>query len=147
MAVHPQGEGVALQDPAVLEVEDVETVRFRVGVALSDARYEGVRIGELVLDVRDEGRGIAGGDLLGGEPPHFLKAAIMRNDPAFVVDDQDPIRRRFERGLQHGHGEGVGHPTGFLRPRLRLGTACGHGPNLRVPAPVTRLTGVRANRT
>jgi len=64
--------------------------------------------------------------------PHIsFEAAIVRYHATSQIDDQDAVRRGFERDWRTGRSR-VRSPTGFLRPRggpLRgLGTACNHGP-------------------
>src|SRR5579859_282869 len=151
MAVDPQRNRVTLENPAVLEREHVEAVRLRLGVALLDAVDKGLGIDQLALHVLDQTpppRGIVVlGDKCRGKLPDLLESAIVRDDLAVEIDDEDAVCRGLQRRLEHRNGERIRAPTGFLRPRLRLrllreGRATGrHAPNLWVQAPVTRLTG------
>ncbi len=103
-AVQPQRNRIPLEHAPVLEREDIETVRLRLGIPLLNPIHEQVWIRELVLHVRDQtpaARGIVvGGDELGRQVPHLLEVAVVRNDFPDQIDHQDPVGGRFERRLK-----------------------------------------------
>jgi len=150
-AVQSQRNRIPLDHPAVFEVENVEAVGLRFGVPLLNAIDEKLRIDELRLHVLDQvaaSRRVAvGGDHRRRQVPDLLKAAVVGDDLPIQIDDQHSIRRGLERGLQDRDGQRIDGSTGFLRPRLRLGPVFRHGPNVRVAARVTSLTGPRPYRT
>ena len=149
-AVQTQRNRVPLENSPVLEVQHVEAVGLRLGVALLNAVHKELRIHELVLDVLDQpppaAEVVVSGNQRRLQLPDFLEAAVVGDDLAIQIDDQDPVGGGFECGLQDGARERIDDSTGFLRPRLRLGRTLSHGPNLWVGARVTSLTGAKAYR-
>ena len=123
-ALQPQRYGVALEHPAVFEVQHVEAVGLGLGVAFLNPVHEVLRIQQLILDMLDQpaaaGGVVIGGNQRGRQAPHFLEAPVVRHDIPIEIYDQNAVRRRFEGGLENGDREGVSHPTGFLRPVLGL---------------------------
>src|SRR5207247_3093263 len=94
---------VPLENPAVLEREDVEAVGLGRGIPLFDAIDEEFRIHELVLHVLDQAAA-TGGVVIGGDErcrnaPHFLEVSIVRDDLAAQVDDENAVGGGFQRRL------------------------------------------------
>ena len=104
LAVEALREGVALEDPPVAEAQDVEALATGVVVQLADLPDEGVGVRELGEHVADEALVVARREDLVRDRPELGKAAVVRDDAAARVDDEDAVGGRFERGLEQGKG-------------------------------------------
>ncbi len=99
-AVEPLGHRVALEDPAVLELEHVEALGFGIGVKLLDAGRELLGVLELIEDVLQRLRVFSGLEQDRRDPPHLREALVAGEDLAAGVDDQDAVGRGFQGRLE-----------------------------------------------
>ena len=130
-ALHPLRAREALEQPAVLEIQEVEAFGLRGRVELADLREELLGIPELVEHEGDRPLVVARSQNLGRDAPHDRELAVRGYDPAVPVDDEDPVGGRFERrpqqrnyglqGLQLARVVGNGAEHGGLSRSPRRG--------------------------
>ena len=108
LAVHELRSGETLEDPAVLEFEDVRRLVLGVGGEEFGDREECLGIDQLIEHGRD-GLVVHGAVHLVihealGDLEHLAQTAVDTGDGAGLVDDEDTVSRRVEGGLQQRQG-------------------------------------------
>src|ERR671935_140255 len=82
--LQPQWNRIALDDPAVLEIQDIKAVRLRIIVPFVNPVHEEFRVHELRRDALDDlptaGDVIVGGDEIARQTPDFLEPAGIGNN-------------------------------------------------------------------
>ena len=99
-AVDDLGKRVALDQAAVLELEDVVADRGRLRVDGHHLLDEGGRILELLRTCASASFSSRRSRDVVGNLPHVDEAAVEVDHLAAGVDDQDPVRGRVDRGVQ-----------------------------------------------
>src|SRR5438477_2225611 len=114
--VHLMRRDVALENPAVLEVEDVEMLRSRIAREELLRRAHGMRVvavvAKRVQPVEDEIEAAAR-EVVGGEAEHFEAAAVAADHVAVQIDHENRVmgrvERRFEEGDSFFERRAIGH--------------------------------------
>ena len=99
--IDPQRNRIALEDPAVLERQDVGAFGVRRGVQLANLLDKLLRVDELLLHMPNQLAVVLRGDQVGRDAPHLFEAAIVRYHATIQIDNQDAVRRGFERRLEN----------------------------------------------
>ena len=100
LAVEHLRDGVALEDAAVVELQDVEALHLRLGVHLLDLAQELVGGAELA-DRELEGLLVVPRcEHFGRDPPHLREALVVGDDAALAVDGEDAVGGGVEGGAQ-----------------------------------------------
>ena len=100
LPVEHLGDRVALEDPAVLELQDVEALHVRLGVDLLDLPPELLGGVELLAREGDRLLVVARFQHLRRDPPHPGVALVVGDDASLAVDGEDAVRRGVQRGLE-----------------------------------------------
>jgi len=112
-AVKRLGLGIALEDAAVLEADDVEALVPRACVELFDAGAERRRVGDLVEHVLEDFQVVAQLEERGRNAPEPQELLIGEGDPGRPVHHQDAVGGGLEHRVAQRarHGEAVAEPT------------------------------------
>src|ERR1700722_1929271 len=86
----------------VLELESVEALVLRLLQEVIASGEKGLRVEKLVEDESELGRIVADGDQVDGKTPDLGETPVEAGDGPVVVDDEDPIGCRVERGGEQG---------------------------------------------
>ena len=111
---------VAVEDPAVLELERVVADGFRLVVQAADLGDERGRVAELVEHERERVAVVGVAEDLGRQLPHLGEPAVGARDPARSVDHENAVGGRLERRREHRVGGAQvglhGHPVADVVP-------------------------------
>ena len=91
---------VALDDPTVLELDQVAALGVGLRVQLAHLRREAVGVDELSEHVAQRDAVVTGGEHRLGELPHLGEALVEARDPALEIDDEDAVGGGVERGVE-----------------------------------------------
>ena len=100
--IDQHGARGSLEDPAVLEVENVETFLERMIVKMAHLREKLIRRSELGHDIFDRKVVVIGRQNIGRDVPHLHERLVVRKDLPVQSDGQDAVEGRIKRGAQQG---------------------------------------------
>jgi hypothetical protein len=91
LPVQALGNGVAFEDAAVLELEDVQALHVRPRINRTHPGQELLGVPELVQNVREQRTVVARGQDLGGDPPELGESLVVGHHLALKVHDQHAV--------------------------------------------------------
>jgi hypothetical protein len=106
-AVHPLRLRVPLDDAPVGEVQHVRDRRVRRRIPGADVLQERLGVDQLPRHAAEHLPRVAARRELGREIPHLEQLAVVAGHAAGLVDDEDRVGGRLERGLEQGVRVGV----------------------------------------
>ena len=122
-AVRQRGPRGPLQNPAILEVQEVLADRFGLRIELPNLGEKGLGVRKLVEHVGEGPVVVPGAEDLLRQLPELGEAPVEAHDPAGAVDHQEALFGRVEHRLQEGELLGERRQAALVRRSAIFGLA------------------------